>query len=194
MCDSAGSDLPPSVEGTVSLSSALSVCTAPSPTLHHSILHHRLPPGGNQAYDTLSLESSDSLETSVSTGNSVCTPERWEAEEEEQPTLFPWEHPNLPPSLRRKVTALCSCDNMLCCTWLHRLLPCQPHSSFEVQFTGVSGEPPAPPPPPAALPVSVFGLQACLFTLFHPEPCHSRVIEATSPLCVAAPVGWRPRG
>ncbi|MED6237595.1 Pleckstrin y-like domain B member 1, partial [Ataeniobius toweri] len=47
----------------------------PSPTVHHSILHHQLPPGGNQAYDTLSLESSDSLETSVSTGNSACTPE-----------------------------------------------------------------------------------------------------------------------
>uniref|UniRef100_A0A8C8A5U5 Pleckstrin homology-like domain family B member 1 n=1 Tax=Oryzias sinensis TaxID=183150 RepID=A0A8C8A5U5_9TELE len=33
------------------------------------------PPSGSQAYDTLSLESSDSLETSVSTGNSACTPE-----------------------------------------------------------------------------------------------------------------------
>ncbi|XP_047235216.1 pleckstrin homology-like domain family B member 1 isoform X5 [Girardinichthys multiradiatus] len=50
-------------------------CKDPSPTVHHSILHHQLPPGGNQAYDTLSLESSDSLETSVSTGNSACTPE-----------------------------------------------------------------------------------------------------------------------
>ncbi|XP_013127768.1 pleckstrin homology-like domain family B member 1 isoform X7 [Oreochromis niloticus] len=46
-----------------------------SPTVHHSILHHQLPPSGNQAYDTLSLESSDSMETSVSTGNSACTPE-----------------------------------------------------------------------------------------------------------------------
>ncbi|XP_074466192.1 pleckstrin homology-like domain family B member 1 isoform X8 [Sebastes fasciatus] len=46
-----------------------------SPTVHHSILHHQSPPGGNQAYDTLSLESSDSMETSVSTGNSACTPE-----------------------------------------------------------------------------------------------------------------------
>uniref|UniRef100_A0A1A7XS08 Pleckstrin homology-like domain family B member 1 n=1 Tax=Iconisemion striatum TaxID=60296 RepID=A0A1A7XS08_9TELE len=45
----------------------------PSPTVHHSFLHHQSPPGGNQAYDTLSLESSDSLETSVS--NSACTPE-----------------------------------------------------------------------------------------------------------------------
>ncbi|XP_069572522.1 pleckstrin homology-like domain family B member 1 isoform X1 [Brachyistius frenatus] len=47
----------------------------PSPTVHHSILHHQSPPSGNQAYDTLSLESSDSMETSVSTGNSACTPE-----------------------------------------------------------------------------------------------------------------------
>ncbi|XP_073334876.1 pleckstrin homology-like domain family B member 1 isoform X4 [Pagrus major] len=46
-----------------------------SPTVHHSILHHQPPPGGSQAYDTLSLESSDSMETSVSTGNSACTPE-----------------------------------------------------------------------------------------------------------------------
>lgn len=49
----------------------------PSPTVHRSILHHQSPSGGNQAYDTLSLESSDSMETSVSTGNSACTPERW---------------------------------------------------------------------------------------------------------------------
>uniref|UniRef100_H3D2G3 Pleckstrin homology-like domain family B member 1 n=1 Tax=Tetraodon nigroviridis TaxID=99883 RepID=H3D2G3_TETNG len=47
-----------------------------SPTVHHSILHHQSPPSGGQAYDTLSLESSDSLETSVSAGNSACTPER----------------------------------------------------------------------------------------------------------------------
>ncbi|XP_061753586.1 pleckstrin homology-like domain family B member 1 isoform X9 [Nerophis ophidion] len=46
-----------------------------SPTVHHSILHHHCPTGGTQAYDTLSLESSDSLETSVSTSNSACTPE-----------------------------------------------------------------------------------------------------------------------
>uniref|UniRef100_A0A667ZIU4 Pleckstrin homology-like domain family B member 1 n=1 Tax=Myripristis murdjan TaxID=586833 RepID=A0A667ZIU4_9TELE len=50
-------------------------CTGPSPTVHHSILHHQTPPSGNQAYDTLSLESSDSMETSVSTGNSACSPE-----------------------------------------------------------------------------------------------------------------------
>uniref|UniRef100_A0A3P9K463 Pleckstrin homology-like domain family B member 1 n=1 Tax=Oryzias latipes TaxID=8090 RepID=A0A3P9K463_ORYLA len=47
----------------------------PSPSVNHSILHHQPPPSGSQAYDTLSLESSDSLETSVSTGNSACTPE-----------------------------------------------------------------------------------------------------------------------
>ncbi|XP_032432626.1 pleckstrin homology-like domain family B member 1 isoform X6 [Xiphophorus hellerii] len=50
-------------------------CKDPSLTVHHSILHHQPPPSGTQAYDTLSLESSDSLETSVSTGNSACTPE-----------------------------------------------------------------------------------------------------------------------
>uniref|UniRef100_A0A671YI89 Pleckstrin homology-like domain family B member 1 n=1 Tax=Sparus aurata TaxID=8175 RepID=A0A671YI89_SPAAU len=53
----------------------LSPCTDLSPTVHHSILHHQPPPSGSQAYDTLSLESSDSMETSVSTGNSACTPE-----------------------------------------------------------------------------------------------------------------------
>ncbi|XP_046876994.1 pleckstrin homology-like domain family B member 1 isoform X9 [Hypomesus transpacificus] len=45
------------------------------PLVHHSILHHQAPPAGDQAYDTLSLESSDSVETSVSTGNSACSPE-----------------------------------------------------------------------------------------------------------------------
>ncbi|XP_042580002.1 pleckstrin homology-like domain family B member 1 isoform X6 [Cyprinus carpio] len=44
--------------------------------LHHSILHHQAPPAGESTYDTLSLESSDSVETSVSTGNnSACSPE-----------------------------------------------------------------------------------------------------------------------
>lgn len=95
-------DLSPSVEGGVSLRCALSFSTDPSPTVHHSILHHRSPPGGNQAYDTLSLESSDSLETSVSTGNSICAPERWEAGKKEQSALFPWELPNLPPRLEER--------------------------------------------------------------------------------------------
>uniref|UniRef100_A0A672Z3D2 Pleckstrin homology-like domain family B member 1 n=1 Tax=Sphaeramia orbicularis TaxID=375764 RepID=A0A672Z3D2_9TELE len=53
----------------------LFACTDPSSTVHHSFLHHQSPPSGNQAYDTLSLESSDSMETSVSTGNSACSPE-----------------------------------------------------------------------------------------------------------------------
>ncbi|XP_040114055.1 pleckstrin homology-like domain family B member 1 isoform X4 [Oryx dammah] len=58
--------------------------TGPSgfpPLMHHSILHH-LPASrergeeGEHAYDTLSLESSDSMETSISTGgNSVCSPD-----------------------------------------------------------------------------------------------------------------------
>nr|XP_046170293.1 pleckstrin homology-like domain family B member 1 isoform X14 [Oncorhynchus gorbuscha] len=48
----------------------------PSPMVHHSILHHQTPPSGDPQYDTLSLESSDSVETSVSTGNnSACSPE-----------------------------------------------------------------------------------------------------------------------
>ncbi|KAJ7996183.1 hypothetical protein DPEC_G00234410 [Dallia pectoralis] len=48
----------------------------PSPMVHHSILHHQMPPAGDSQYDTLSLESSDSVETSVSTGNnSACSPE-----------------------------------------------------------------------------------------------------------------------
>lgn len=44
-------------------------------SVHHSFLHHQTPPVGSQAYDSLSLESSDSLETSVSAGNSACSPE-----------------------------------------------------------------------------------------------------------------------
>ncbi|XP_076867941.1 pleckstrin homology-like domain family B member 1 isoform X17 [Brachyhypopomus gauderio] len=47
-----------------------------APMVHHSVLHHQAPPAGSPAYDTLSLESSDSVETSVSTGNnSACSPE-----------------------------------------------------------------------------------------------------------------------
>ncbi|XP_053086539.1 pleckstrin homology-like domain family B member 1 isoform X8 [Pangasianodon hypophthalmus] len=47
-----------------------------APMVHHSILHHQASPAGGPAYDTLSLESSDSVETSVSTGNnSTCSPE-----------------------------------------------------------------------------------------------------------------------
>ncbi|NXO42856.1 PHLB1 protein, partial [Locustella ochotensis] len=51
--------------------------------VHHSILHHHRPHGAgpraeelDHAYDTLSLESSDSLETSISIGNnSACSPD-----------------------------------------------------------------------------------------------------------------------
>uniref|UniRef100_A0A8C6JFD9 Pleckstrin homology-like domain family B member 1 n=1 Tax=Melopsittacus undulatus TaxID=13146 RepID=A0A8C6JFD9_MELUD len=51
--------------------------------VHHSILHHHRPHGSrpcaeevDHAYDTLSLESSDSMETSISTGNnSACSPD-----------------------------------------------------------------------------------------------------------------------
>ncbi|KAJ3589096.1 hypothetical protein NHX12_009944 [Muraenolepis orangiensis] len=50
-------------------------CKGPSPTVHHSFLHHQAPPSGNQGYDTLSLDSSDSTETSVSAGNCACSPE-----------------------------------------------------------------------------------------------------------------------
>ncbi|TFK01971.1 transcription cofactor HES-6-like [Platysternon megacephalum] len=53
------------------------------PLMHHSILHHHSPHGighraedMDHAYDTLSLESSDSMETSISTGgNSACSPD-----------------------------------------------------------------------------------------------------------------------
>lgn len=54
-----------------------------SPLMHHSILHHH-PLGGlglrasdlEHAYDTLSLESSDSLDTNLSmSGNSACSPD-----------------------------------------------------------------------------------------------------------------------
>ncbi|XP_032366333.1 pleckstrin homology-like domain family B member 1 isoform X6 [Etheostoma spectabile] len=48
----------------------------PPPLVHHSILHHQPPSAGEQPYDTLSLESSDSMDTSVSTGNnSACSPD-----------------------------------------------------------------------------------------------------------------------
>lgn len=54
-----------------------------SPLVPHSVLHHHPFPGQGQladdpepAYDTLSLESSDSLETSLSlSGNSACSPD-----------------------------------------------------------------------------------------------------------------------
>ncbi|KAM6295772.1 pleckstrin homology-like domain family B member 1 [Aegotheles albertisi] len=54
-----------------------------TPLVHHSILHHHRPHGVgphaeelDHAYDTLSLESSDSVETSISTGNnSACSPD-----------------------------------------------------------------------------------------------------------------------
>ncbi|NXT74398.1 PHLB1 protein, partial [Zapornia atra] len=57
--------------------------TAFPPLVHHSILHHHRPhnigPRAEEldhAYDTLSLESSDSVETSISTGNnSACSPD-----------------------------------------------------------------------------------------------------------------------
>uniref|UniRef100_A0A3B3Q5K1 Pleckstrin homology-like domain family B member 1 n=1 Tax=Paramormyrops kingsleyae TaxID=1676925 RepID=A0A3B3Q5K1_9TELE len=45
------------------------------PMVHHSILHHQPPAAGEHAYDTVSLESSDSMDTSVSTGNSACSPD-----------------------------------------------------------------------------------------------------------------------
>ncbi|XP_077064860.1 pleckstrin homology-like domain family B member 1 isoform X22 [Siphateles boraxobius] len=47
-----------------------------APVMHHSILHHTAPSSGEQPYDTLSLESSDSMDTSISTGNnSACSPD-----------------------------------------------------------------------------------------------------------------------
>ncbi|XP_047017486.1 pleckstrin homology-like domain family B member 1 isoform X7 [Ictalurus punctatus] len=53
----------------------LSSSPAP-PLVHHSILHHTAPSAGEDNYDTLSLESSDSIDTSVSTSyNSACSPD-----------------------------------------------------------------------------------------------------------------------
>uniref|UniRef100_A0A8B9I8H9 Pleckstrin homology-like domain family B member 1 n=1 Tax=Anser brachyrhynchus TaxID=132585 RepID=A0A8B9I8H9_9AVES len=57
--------------------------TSYPPLMHHSILHHHhahsVGPRAEEldhAYDTLSLESSDSMETSISTGNnSACSPD-----------------------------------------------------------------------------------------------------------------------
>ncbi|XP_018097470.1 pleckstrin homology-like domain, family B, member 1 S homeolog isoform X2 [Xenopus laevis] len=51
-----------------------------TPIMHHSILHHQRPFNSREddpthGFDTLSLESSDSLDTSVSTGNSACSPD-----------------------------------------------------------------------------------------------------------------------
>ncbi|KAE8592392.1 hypothetical protein XENTR_v10018746 [Xenopus tropicalis] len=51
-----------------------------TPIIHHSILHHQRPLHSREddpthGFDTLSLESSDSLDTSVSTGNSACSPD-----------------------------------------------------------------------------------------------------------------------
>uniref|UniRef100_A0A8D3B1J9 Pleckstrin homology-like domain, family B, member 1b n=1 Tax=Scophthalmus maximus TaxID=52904 RepID=A0A8D3B1J9_SCOMX len=52
------------------------ISIGPPPMVHHSILHHQPPSAGEQPYDTLSLESSDSMDTSVSTGNnSACSPD-----------------------------------------------------------------------------------------------------------------------
>lgn len=66
--------------------------------LHHSILHH-LPASrergeeGEHAYDTLSLESSDSMETSISTGgNSACSPD----------TMSRYPRPGRHPTARRR--------------------------------------------------------------------------------------------
>ncbi|CAL9684245.1 unnamed protein product [Knipowitschia caucasica] len=48
---------------------------SPLQPYHHSILHHQ-PAAREQPYDTLSLESSDSMDTSISTGNnSACSPD-----------------------------------------------------------------------------------------------------------------------
>ena len=67
------------------------------PLLHHSILHH-LPAArergeeGEHAYDTLSLESSDSMETSISTGgNSAYSPD----------TMSRYPRPGRHPTARR---------------------------------------------------------------------------------------------
>ncbi|XP_027136632.1 pleckstrin homology-like domain family B member 1 isoform X3 [Larimichthys crocea] len=67
----------PSYSPIMSYSPVLSHSSVgPPPLVHHSILHHQPPSAGEQPYDTLSLESSDSMDTSVSTGNnSACSPD-----------------------------------------------------------------------------------------------------------------------
>ncbi|XP_061137561.1 pleckstrin homology-like domain family B member 1 isoform X8 [Syngnathus typhle] len=67
----------PSYSPIMTYSPALShKSTGPPPLVQHSILHHHPASAGEQAYDTLSLESSDSMDTSVSTGNnSACSPD-----------------------------------------------------------------------------------------------------------------------
>ncbi|XP_035535659.1 pleckstrin homology-like domain family B member 1 [Morone saxatilis] len=67
----------PSYSPVMSYSPALSHgSVGPPPLVHHSILHHQPPSAGEQPYDTLSLESSDSMDTSISTGNnSACSPD-----------------------------------------------------------------------------------------------------------------------
>ncbi|XP_018598382.2 pleckstrin homology-like domain family B member 1 isoform X2 [Scleropages formosus] len=48
------------------------------PGMHHSILHHQSPQAREQPYDTLSLESSDSLETTTSIDtHSACSPDNF---------------------------------------------------------------------------------------------------------------------
>lgn len=168
----------------LSLNSA-SFPTDSSPTVHHSILHHQLPPSGTQAYDTLSLESSDSLETSVSTGNSACTPERWET------ALFPWEQPSLPPLFEEKVTRLCSCHSGLCYTLCSRdgagCCHAKPIQVFEVKFSLVLMKSPR-----------LFSLTCCsdsrhvclrLPPISHPKPCHIHVINANFPCVTCSACG-----
>lgn len=67
----------PSYSPVMAYSLAMShSAVGPPPLIQHSILHHQPPSAGEQPYDTLSLESSDSMDTSVSTGNnSACSPD-----------------------------------------------------------------------------------------------------------------------
>ncbi|XP_077421235.1 pleckstrin homology-like domain family B member 1 isoform X4 [Vanacampus margaritifer] len=67
----------PSYSPGMTYSPALSHRSAGLPPLvQHSILHHHPASAAEQPYDTLSLESSDSMDTSVSTGNnSACSPD-----------------------------------------------------------------------------------------------------------------------
>ncbi|XP_061537048.1 pleckstrin homology-like domain family B member 1 isoform X9 [Phycodurus eques] len=67
----------PSYSPVMSYSPTLSHrSTGHPPLVQHSILHHHPASAGEQPYDTLSLESSDSMDTSVSTGNnSACSPD-----------------------------------------------------------------------------------------------------------------------
>lgn len=80
---------------------------APPPLVHHSILHHQPPSAGDRPYDTLSLESSDSVDTSISTGNnSACSPDNVSRWVRSGRTLFEAAHIRRPSAIERSNSAV----------------------------------------------------------------------------------------